>query len=475
MNFSVIISELFVLVLALVLIATDLLLPSKETRRSLGYITIFGLTALFFYLFSQYHIGSDAYFFNGLFLLDNYALFFKQLSILAVCFTVLFSMDYADALPRYRGEYYALLLFALLGMLILTSANDFITLFIGLELMTVSFYILVGYKLGDSFSSEAGVKYLLIGSCSTAILLYGISLVYGTTGALRFDEIHAASQLMSAAGIAGVTMVLVGFFFKLSVIPFHMWSPDVYEGAPTPVTALLAMGSKTAALAIFIRVLFSALPAAVAYWLPLLTVLSAICMIAGNLMAIRQKNLKRMLAYSSIAQAGYMLVGIIAADAAGLKSVLFYAFLYMVATSGAFAVLTAVDKQKKGTRISDVAGLSQSAPILAAVLTISLLSMAGIPPTAGFAGKLYLFSSAIDQGHIALAFIGFIMSMISVYYYLMVAKAMYLDNTESPEPLIISGATRAAVLISAGATLLIGICPDWIAALTNFAAYTFLG
>lgn len=472
MNFSAITLELGVLGLALGLLAAELLLPEKETRRSLGYALFFGLIGLFFYAFSLYHLGANAHFYEGLFVLDNYALFFKQLCILGAAWTALLSLDYVEALPRYRGEFYPLLSFALLGMLLLASANDFLTLFVGLELMTISFYILVGYRLGDALSSEAGVKYLMIGSASTAVLLYGVSLLYGATGALSFAEIHAAGALTSAVGIAGIALTLAGFFFKLSIVPFHMWSPDVYQGAPTPVTGLLAMGSKAAALAAFMRVLFTALPDANGYWLPLVALLAAVSMAAGNLMALGQQNVKRLLAYSSIAQAGYMLVGVAAADAAGVKSVLFYALLYAFANIGAFAVLTAVDRQTGGAGLNEMAGLARRAPLLAAVMTVSLLSMAGIPPTAGFAGKLYLFSAAVDQGYLWLAFAGFILSMLSVYYYLQVVKAMYMAEGEGA-PLSFSGATRATALISAAATLLIGICPDWIAALTNFAAYTF--
>lgn len=474
MNFSVVGAELLVLILALLLIAADLILPAKETRRSLGYMAIFGLAGLFFYLFGQYHLGYSAYFYKEIFFLDNYAILFKQMFVLAVGFTILFSLDYVETLPRYRGEYYAFLLFALLGMMILASANDFITMFTGLELMTISFYILVGLKLGDKLSSEAGVKYLVIGSASTALLLYGISLVYGVTGAVTFAEICKNSHLFYAAGLAGSTMVLIGMFFKLSVIPFHMWAPDIYQGAPTPVTALLAMGSKAAGLAVFMRILFTAFPLIAQYWLPVLAVLAAVSMIAGNLMAIRQTNLKRMLAYSSIAQAGYMLVGIVAADLEGMKGVLFYAILYIFANVGAFAVLAAVDKYKGGVELTHVAGLARTAPVLAAVMTVSLLSMAGIPPTAGFVGKLYLFTAVVDQGYIWLAFVGFIMSMISVYYYLQVAKAMYLSYDETETPVLVSGAIRGAVILSVLATLLIGICPERVAALTNIAVQTFM-
>lgn len=474
MNFTVVGAELFVLVLALALIAVDLILPPKETRRSIGYIAIFGLLILFVFTFSQYHLGDSAYFYQGLFILDNYAIFFKQLFILATGFTILFSLDYVALLPRYRGEYYVFLLFSLLGMLLLASANDFLTMFVGLELMTISFYVLVGYKLGDHLSSEAGVKYLLIGAASTAVLLYGISLVYGVTGAIDFAEVAGQGQLFYAAGLAGITMVMIGFFFKLSVIPFHLWAPDVYQGAPTPVTALLAMGSKAAGLAVFMRILFTAFAGTFTYWLPILAAFAAICMVMGNLMALSQSNLKRMLAYSSIAQAGYMLVGIVAANAAGIKAVLFYALLYVFANIGAFAVLAVVDRHKGGTDIAHVAGLSRRAPILAAVMTVSLLSMAGIPPMAGFIGKLYLFTAVVEQGYLWLAFAGFIMSMISVYYYLQVTKAMYLEGDETEGAIVITGAIRAAVMISLAGTILLGICPEQIAALTNFVAERFM-
>ncbi len=474
MNFSIISTELLVLVLALVLMAVDLILPAKETRRSIGYIAIFGLLGLFLHTFTQYHLGHSEYFYQNLFILDNFAIFFKQLFILSVGFTILFSLDYVETLPKYRGEYYVILLFALLGMMVMASANDFLTMFVGLELMTISFYILVGYKLGNRLSSEAGVKYLLIGSASTAVMLYGISLVYGVTSQITFAGICMNYHLFYAAGLAGITMVMIGFFFKLSVIPFHMWAPDIYQGAPTPITALLAMGSKAAGLAVFMRILYTAFPITADYWLPILSIFAAICMIFGNIMAIRQENLKRMLAYSSIAQAGYMMVGIVAADVAGMKAVMFYALLYVFANVGAFAVLAVIDKYKGGTDTKDIKGLSRTAPILAAVMTISLLSMAGIPPAAGFVGKLYLFTAVVEQGYLWLAFVGFIMSMISVYYYLMVAKAMYMEYDEDETKIVISGAIRAVVLISSIATILIGICPEKVALITNIASQTFM-
>jgi len=474
MNFLAISTEIGILVLALFVMAVDLILPKQETRKSVACITICGLIALLLYGFTQYHFDGSPYFYQNLYFVDNYAIFFKQLFIVAVLFTILFSQDYAQSLLRYRGEFYSLLLFALLGMCVLASANDFLTAFVGLELMTISFYILVGARMSSSNSSEAAVKYLVVGSASTAVMLYGISLVYGSTGSVLFEEICRNPHLLFATSIAGITMILIGFFFKLSVIPFHMWAPDVYQGAPTPVTALLAMGSKAAGLAVLMRVLYTAFPMMGGYWLPILAVLSAVCMIGGNVMAIKQKDLKRMLAYSSIAQAGYMMVGIVAADMPGMKAVLFYAMLYVFANVGAFAVLAVVDQQKGATDHRAVSGLAKSAPILAAVMTISLLSMAGIPPTAGFAGKIYLFTAVVERGYLWLAFVGFVMSMISVYYYLLVAKAMYLGEDRENTKIHISGAVRASVLLSVIATIAIGVCPEQLANITNIAAQTFM-
>ena len=478
MNFWAIGTEIEIVVLMLITLAMDLLLPREASRRNIGYVVLVGLAAILIYTFGQYHIGPSMTFFGGLFFVDNYALFFKQLFLVGMFFTILFSLEYAEKLLRYRGEFYALLLSALLGMCVMASANDFVTTFVGLELMTVSFYILVGARMTSADSSEAAVKYLIVGAGSTAVMLYGMSLVYGAAGSLVFSEVCRNVHLFYAAGLAGVVMVIIGFFFKLSVIPFHMWAPDVYQGAPTPVTALLAMGSKAAGIAVFMRILYTAFPILGNFWLPILAGFAALCMIGGNIMAIRQTDLKRMLAYSSIAQAGYMMVGIVSADLAGMKAVLFYAMLYVFANLGAFAVITVLDTERGGTSRKDITGLAQAAPLLAAVMTISLLSMAGIPPTAGFAGKIYLFTSVVERGYLWLAFVGFVMSMISVYYYLMVAKAMYRDLTpeeaEYAAPVHVPMTVRAAVLISVIATIGLGVCPECLATLTNAAVQTFM-
>ena len=478
MDFWAISIEIAVTVLMLVTLVADLLLPKETDRRAIAFLTVIGLISVFVFSLGQYHLSSSATFFMGLFITDNYSLFIKQLFILGMIFVVLFSLDYAQKFLRYRGEFYTILLSALLGMCVMASANDFITLFVGLELMTISFYILVGFRMDKTASGEAAVKYLLVGSASTAVMLYGISLIYGATGSFEFMIICRNLHLFYAAGLAGVVLIMAGFFFKLSAIPFHMWAPDVYQGAPTPVTALLAMSSKAAGLAVFMRVLYVAFPILGTYWMHILAAVSALCMIGGNILAIKQKDVKRMLAYSSIAQAGYMMVGMASADYAGIKAVMFYATLYLFANVGSFAVLSVVEEERGGTTHAHLAGLSEASPMLAAVMTISLVSMAGVPPTAGFAGKIYIFTAAVDYGYIWLAFVGFVMSMMSIYYYLLVVRAMYRDLTEQETdyaaPVKYPFAVRLTAILAAVATLGVGVYPDLLAKVTNLASQTFM-
>ncbi len=478
MDFWAISIEIAITVLMLLTLLVDLLLPKDSDRRAVAFITVIGLLSVFVFSLGQYHLSPSETFYRGLFIADNYSLFFKQLFILGMIFVVLFSLEYAHKFIKYRGEFYALLLSALLGMCVMASANDFITLFVGLELMTISFYILVGFRMDKAASSEAAVKYLLVGSGSTAVMLYGVSLIYGATGSLDFLTICRNIHLFYAAGLAGVVLIMAGFFFKLSAIPFHMWAPDVYQGAPTPITALLAMGSKAAGLAVFMRVLYVAFPILGTYWMTLLSAFAALSMIGGNIMAMKQKDVKRMLAYSSIAQAGYMMAAMASADYAGIKAVMFYATLYLFANVGAFAVLSVVEEERGGTTHAHLTGLSEASPMLAAVMTISLVSMAGVPPTAGFAGKIYIFTAAVDYGYVWLAFVGFIMSMMSIYYYLLVVRAMYRDlyeqETDYARPIAPPIAVRATALASAAATLVVGVWPDFLARATNFASQTFM-
>ncbi|MPM60328.1 NADH-quinone oxidoreductase subunit N [bioreactor metagenome] len=467
MNIALLTSEIAVVILALLIIVFDLLIPREETHRSLGYLAVCGLMGILVYTFTRYGVSATVY--NGFFVVDNFALFFKQLFLAATLLTMLFSFDYIEKLTENRGEFYALLLFGLVGMMVMASASDLLTLFIGLELMTIVFYALVGFDLKSIKSSEAGIKYLILGSVASAVLLYGISWIYGFTGSLMLSEI-AAKATASPAMLLGMGLMLAGFGFKLSIAPFHMWAPDVYEGAPVPITALLAMGSKAAGFAVLVRVFLVAFAGLQIYWSSVVVVLAGLSMIVGIVVAIWQTNTKRMLAYSSIAQAGYILSGLLAANAAGVKGMLFYAIIYMVANIGAFAVVAAVKNNYDSEEIDALSGLSRKSPLLAVVMTVSLLSMAGLPPMAGFVGKLYLFMAITDKGYFGLAILGFVMSMISVYYYMLVVRTMYSKKARDSQGFIVSGPIRAVALLSLIASLFIGIYPGPLAELANAAS-----
>jgi NADH-quinone oxidoreductase subunit N len=467
MNIALLTSEIAVVILALLSIVFDLLMPRQETRRSLGYFAVCGLLGILVYTSNQY--GTSATVYHGFFVVDNFALFFKQLFMVATILTLLFSFDYVERMTRSAGEFYALLLLGLVGMMVMASANDLLTAFIGLELMTIVFYILVGFDLESIKSSEAGIKYAILGSASSAVLLYGMSWVYGFTGNIMLSQI-AAHLTASPAMLLGLGLMIAGFCFKLSIVPFHMWAPDVYEGAPIPITAMLAMASKAAGFAIVLRVFLVAFAGLSAYWLPIISLLAGTSMIVGIVAAIWQTNMKRMLAYSSIAQAGYILSGLLAADAAGVKGMLVYAVLYMVANVGAFAVTIAVHNQCGSDDIDDLSGLAQKSPLLAVVMTVSLLSMAGLPPMAGFVGKMYIFMAITDKGYFWLAILGLVMSMVSVYYYMLVVRTMYSKDAKDQQAFTASGSLRIVALISLIATLFIGIYPAPLAALASAAA-----
>lgn len=431
MHFSAIAVEIAIAVLMLIVLLLDLLMKRGGRRILLAYVTELGLVAILWLTVSMYPTdGSIQSFYQGIYSVDAYSIFFKLLFLLGMIFTVFYAAGYVERMVKNAGEFYALLLSALLGMCVLASANDIITLFVGLELMTISFYILVAIQTENPFSTEAGLKYLIFGSGATGALLYGMSLVYGMTGSVFFAEIARSPGLFLGLGIAGMVLMLSGFFFKLSVIPFHLWAPDVYEGAPAPVTALLAMSSKAAGIAILMRVIFAAFPLAASMWVQILAIFACVSMIGGNIMAFRQTNIKRMLAYSSIAQAGYMMCAMAAASATGLRSVLFYATIYLFANIAAFVTVSYLEDQRGGADLYNVRGLAHHSLLPAGFLMVGLLTMAGIPPTGGFIGKFYIFTAAVDAGLLWLAAVGFVVSMMSVYYYLIVIREMFRDPEE---------------------------------------------
>jgi NADH-quinone oxidoreductase subunit N len=469
-DISLLTIEMILTVLGLTILVLGLIVP-PNAKRGLGALTTIGLLGALGAAVALWNVQGTL--FDGMYIVDQYATFFKIICLTAAVLVTMGCTKYVENMGA-NGEYYSILVFSILGMCVMASAGDFVTLYVGLELMTLAFVVLVALNKRDAKSAEAGIKYVILAGISAAALLYGLSLVYGLTGTIM---IHEIAQLLVAGSVSpllvfGLVLLVAGLGFKVSAVPFHMWSPDVYEGAPTSVTAFLAVGSKAASFAILVRLFVGGFIGSAGTWVMLIAILAAITMVAGNLLAIPQTNIKRMLAYSSVAQAGYMLVGLVALTEAGVKGIMFYSFLYVFATLGAFVVVTTVFNKIKSDEIADYAGLAQRAPLLAAVLTISMLSMAGIPPLAGFVGKFYLFTTIIGD-YFWLALLGLIISMISVYYYLRVCLVMYRDEPKENTPINYSGGVTVVLVITLVATIILGVYPGPISEVVNTAAATF--
>ena len=399
----------------------------RENKTYLAYISIIFLMICGFFCVQSW--GKDFSYFNNHLYLDNFALFFSFVLIIATILVILISMKYLSLQNMNIGEYYALLLLALSGMLIMVSSSDLIVIFLGLEILSMSSYTLAGLKRGDQKSSEAALKYFLLGSFASAFLVYGLALLYGVSNSTSIAAIikhFQAESSLSFMAYAGLGLVIVGFGFKIAVVPFHMWTPDVYQGAPTPITAFFSIGPKAVGFAVLVRLLYP-------FWrvafnseiiFSLLWIISALTMIIGNLIALRQTNIKRMLAYSSIAHAGYLMVAILSQDT---SSLLFYFVVYLFMNIGAFAAVIALGKENKEyTELEDYAGIGFKYPWIGATFTVFLFSLAGFPPTGGFLAKFYVFSAAVREGLLSLVVIGVLASLVSVYYYLRVIVYMYM-------------------------------------------------
>jgi NADH-quinone oxidoreductase subunit N len=447
----------------------DLLPP--RTKEHLGGVALAGLVGALLSSISLWN--RDARAFRDMVLLDNYALFFHVVVCYASALAVLLSIDYLRRNGIESGEYYALVLFSTCGMMLLASAGDLLVVFLGIELMSLSLYVLAGLFKARLASGEASMKYFLLGAFATSFLLYGIALIFGATGSTNFDRIAAAvaARPRDTLVTIGLGLLLVGFGFKISSVPFHMWAPDVYEGAPTSVTALIATGSKAAAFAALIRVLTVALKAAQPDWSVLLWAVAAVTMTAGNVIAIAQSNLKRMLAYSSIAHVGYMLVGLVAGGVAGAGAVLFYLLAYTFTTAGAFGAILLVERSDgEAVEVGDYAGLARRNPVLAATLGLFLLSLVGVPPLAGFVGKFYIFGSAVRAGYLWLTVLGVLNSAVAAYYYLRVIVYMYMREPEGVDVrLVPSFAGGVALAIAVVGIVLLGVMPAPFADLAQVA------
>jgi len=443
-----------------VLLLLDLL-PPRDRKEHLGFVGLGGVVATLVVTLLLW--GSPRRGFGGMVVLDDYALFVDVTIAYATGLVLLLSMDYLRRNGIETGEYYALVCFSATGMLLLASAADLIVIFLAVELMSLSLYVLAGFFSGRLVSGESSMKYFLLGAFATGFLVYGIALLYGATGTTNLEKISAAAAGLGRDPllVMGLGLLLVGFGFKISSVPFHMWAPDVYQGAPTSVTALIATGSKAAAFAALLRVLLSALPAAQPDWGTLLWVAAVLTMTVGNVVAIAQSNLKRMLAYSSVAHVGYMLVGVVAGGSLGNGGVLFYLLVYTFSTVGAFGVILLLERGgQEAVDLGDYSGLATRHPVLALTLSLFLLSLIGIPPTAGFVGKFYLFAAAIRAGYIWLTVIAVLNSAVAAYYYLRLIVYMYMREPEGlPTAFAPSFAGGLALGIALWGILQLGVMP----------------
>ncbi len=471
--------ELVLAAAGLVVLGLDLVWR-EENKKWLPYVALAGLGGAL--VATIYLRGTEASLpFGGppaptIFAVDPFTLFFRVIAVLAVGLVILFSVDYLRERTPYRGEFYSLLLFSALAITLIAGAADLIMVYVAIELLSITSYILTGYLREDRKSTEAAIKYFLYGAVASAVMLYGMSLLYGATGTTSLSAIAASlgAADVSMRWLISLAMIflLAGFGFKIAAVPFHQWSPDAYEGAPTPVTAFLSVGPKAAGFAVLLRVFLTALPHFQTDWVALLAGVSIVTMTLGNLVAIWQKNIKRMLAYSSIAQAGYILIGLVCLgpDNYGMRGVLLYLLVYLFTNLGAFAVVIAFSQATRSDEIEDYAGLFRRSPWLAASLVIFFLSLVGIPPMAGFFGKMFIFAAAIRLQYFLLAVIGVVNSVISLYYYFNVVRLMFFLPPKDETPIHAPPLLRVALVLTLAMTLVIGVYPQPFIELAQGAA-----
>jgi len=475
MNYQLLLPQIFLFVWAILIFILDLV--RKERKHNLAYMALLGVVVTIVLVFTS----QSGKLFGGMFLSDPFASFFHLIFLLTAFLTIASSVEVTKRFKANQGEYFGLILLSMVGMMFLACAGELLTLYVSLELTTIPLFVLAAYRKDEVKSSEAGLKYLILGGVSSALLLYGISLIYGLTGTTYLTEVKGALIVrflsggdIGAALVLGLVFMIAGLGFKLALVPFHMWVPDVYEGAPTPITAFLSVASKAAGIAAFLRIFFHSFLVFKVDWVLLMAVLAALAMIIGNIIALLQGNIKRMLAYSSIAQIGYILLGVVAATSRGASSVLFYTFVYLFANMGAFIAAIAFANQTGSDEIADYAGLSRRSPALAAMMAVFMLSLVGIPPLAGFVGKYYLFSAAIEQGYIWLVVVAILTSVVSLYYYVGVVRQMYFRAATDESPVKSGGMLKVALIICVVGVLLFGIYPNIFLDFANQAAMVFL-
>ncbi len=448
---------------------------AKKYPKMFGHLSILALLAAVAGTAGAYSVPGPA--FSNLLVVDGFGTFFRFLVLAIGILTVLASYRYLDLEQAETGEYHALILFALVGACLMAAANDLIMIFIGLEISSIASYILAGYLRNDRRNNEAALKYFLLGSFATAFLLYGIALIYGVTGTTKLDEIRTALAIpgnVPAFGMVSISAALmfVGLAFKVSGAPFQVWTPDVYQGAPAPVSAFMATAPKAAAFAIFLRIFLTAFQQIASGWEPLIWISALLSMTIGNFAALTQDNLKRMLAYSSVAHAGYILVALASRSEIGTAAAMFYLAAYALMTIGAFAVVIHLaGKGERHLKIGDLAGLGRTQPVTAALMTVFLLSLIGVPLTGGFFGKFYIFRAAIESNLVWLTALGLLNAAVAAYYYLRLIVLMYFNEpgevANNLEPL--TPGLRAALILPAIGTIVLGVLPGVI---LNFAQHS---
>lgn len=466
-DFSLLLPEMLLAGLGFLVLIVDLVLPQERPERrnkAVAAVAVAGMAAVAAMAIATAPDRTESVY-GGLLFIDAYALLFKALFLGVGIAVVLMSVEYVGRVIRHPGEFYGLIVFAVLGANLMASAGELLTAYIALELLSFCLFVLVGLTRGDRRSAEASTKYILLGAISSAVMLYGISLLYGISGTTVFRLMGPEFwDSFSPTVIVGLAMLLAGIGFKLALVPFHLWAPDVYEGAPTPVTALVAVLSKAATFALLLRFLAEARVGTLDEWQLALAVLAAATMTVGTLTALVQRNIKRLLAYSSIAQVGFVMVGVVAMTEAGANAVLLHLVGYAFTNLAAFAVVVTLEAKTRKEEIADYAGLSTASPLMAMVLTAAMFSLAGLPIFAGFITKFYLFTAAADAGYLWLAALAITNSVISLYYYLRVVREMYISEPEvEPERIRLSPASASALWALLAGTIAVGVYPGPVA------------
>jgi len=456
-NWNLVSLEVLMAVILVFLVALDIALPKQTSRDWIGIFSFIALFSLILFWLTQGNLSGIT--FSGMFVMDSLAWFFKGIFLVTMVFVFAMTQQSFISMGERRNEFYLLLWMALIGMCLVASSADFLLMFIAIEILTISLYVMTAYLKSDKLSIEAGMKYLILGALASGFFLYGISFIYGTTHSTHFEVVRHYCQTHGMAPMTLFAMVLIfaAVGFKIAAVPFHMWVADVYQGAPTPVTALLSVGSKAAGFIVLIRLFFGVFGAWHTEWSFLLAVLSAVTMTYGNLVAMFQTNIKRLLGYSSISHAGYLLMGAAAGSVLGAAGINFYLLGYLFTNLAAFLVIIVFSIAVKSDEIADYAGLSRRSGLLACAMLLALVSLAGMPPLAGFFGKFTLLLAVIKSGYVWLALIAGANIVISTYYYLMVAKRIYVDPPHNTAPILIAPIMQLLLATAMVGIIAIGI------------------